>query len=128
MFGGPRAVDFVVRSHHRACAGADSRFKPGQLDLVHRLLIDIRTDRLPLVLLIVEREVFDGRDQASGLNALNFRRDQSTGEQRIFSECLEVSARLRDPHDVDHRREDDVLMTRAAIERDRLAVVVSEID
>ncbi len=98
-----------------------------KLDLAHRLLIDVRADGLALILLVVEREVLDGRDQSFGLNAEDLGCRELAREPRIFAERLEVPASLRHPHDVDHRREDHVLVPRPPVPRDRPPVLLREI-
>ena len=53
--------------------------------------------------------------------------DQAAGEQRILAERLEVAPGLRHADDVDHRREDDVLVARAGVAADDLAVLLRQI-
>jgi hypothetical protein len=126
VLAGEGAVDLVVRAHHRAGARADGRFETAQLDLVHGLFVDPYVDGVAVLLLVVHREVLDGRDESLALDALDLGGDQVTGEQRILAEGLEVAARVRGADEVDHRGEQDVLAQRASLAADDLAVAAGE--
>ncbi len=66
------AVDQIVGIHHsRDLALFDHGFKGGEVDFAQSALIDIGTDVVAIVLLVVGGEVFERRAHALRLNTRN---------------------------------------------------------
>ena len=90
---GVDAVDQVVGVHDRVDVGlGDGGFEGGQIDFAHGALVHVGAGVVAIELLIVERVVLDGGDDALGLHALNEGNHQGGVQERIFGKVLEVAA------------------------------------
>ena len=91
------AVDLVVGAHHRPRPRLlDDALEAGQVDLAQRALVDVGRDAQPVGLLVVGRVVLDRRADALALQALDERRAEHAGDERVLGEVLEVAPAQRE--------------------------------
>ena len=125
---GVDAVDQVVGVHHRVHVGlGDGGLKGGQIDFAHGALVDIDVDVVPVVLLIVERVVLDGGDDALRLHALDVGHDHARVQEGIFREVLEVAAGDGRAGDVDAGAEQEIDAAGAGIAAQALAELARKV-
>lgn len=106
---GVHAVDPVVGAHHGPRARLGHHPAEGrEVDLAQGACVDVRTDRHPVGLLVVRREVLEGGADALRLQTVHPGRAQHAAEQRILGEVLEVASAQRAALDVDARAEQHV--------------------
>jgi hypothetical protein len=86
---------------------------------MERALVDLDVDRVPVDLLVVCGVVFDGCYHAFRLHAADVRDAHAGREVRIFAKALEVAAAVRRAHDVDGRRQQNVLALGLRFARNR---------
>lgn len=75
-----------------------------KVDLSHRAFVSVRAGGVPVVLLVVQREVLYLGGHVLGLQPLHPRGGQLPGQVGVLAEVLEVPTSLRYPHDVDTGR------------------------
>ena len=109
ILAGVRAVDEIVRTHHRSrLPGLDRDFERQQIGHAHRRIADHRVDGVPVRLLIVDRVMLDRGDDVIGLDAGDLVADDRAGEQRILPAIFEIAAVARIAQQIDAAREHDV--------------------
>ena len=98
----PPPVSPAVSGHdaERAALTHDDLERP-QVDLAQGPLVDVRADRVALVLGVVADQVLDRRGHAFGLRTAHERGRQPAGQQRVLGVALEVAAGERRPVHVD---------------------------
>ncbi len=101
-------VDLVVGAHRRPRVLRRGGER-GQVDLPQRAVVHVGASGLAVLLLVVGREVLHLGGDLLALHTLDEARAEHAGEVRVLAVALEVPARLRDPHDVDHRRVQDLV-------------------
>ena len=120
VLGRVRAVDLVVGAHDRPRPRLlDDALEAGEVDLAQRALVDVGRDAQPVGLLVVGRVVLDRRADALALQALDERRAEHAGDERVLGEVLEVAPAQGGALDVDAGAEDDVDALRARLLADR---------
>lgn len=104
---GGDAVDLVVGAHHGGGVRLGHHALEGrQVDLAQRPLVDLGAHPHPVRLLVVGREVLEGRADAHGLLTAHVRCSEDAGQQRVLGVVLEVAAAQRRSLDVDAGPED----------------------
>ncbi len=89
--------------------------KAGQIDFAHGALVHVRAGIVAIELLIVERVVLDGGDDALGLHAFNERNHHCGVQVRILGQVLEVATGDRRARDVDAGTEEEVDVAGAGV-------------
>src|SRR5262245_38306935 len=104
------AVDFVVGCHYRTNIGVLYGSLEGrQIDFAQRALVNVRTDREPVLLLIVGGVVLHLSNHTLALNAANLSRGHLRRKVWIFAKGFEITSAFGNSHDVDHWAQEDVL-------------------
>src|SRR5271163_3227559 len=86
------AVDQIIGIHYRAHVAFTNRgFKSWEIDFTHGALIRIRTHIVTVPLLVVQSEVFYGRNHPLALHATDITHHGSGSEIRVFAEILKIS-------------------------------------
>ena len=108
VFGAVLAVDLVVGHHDGPGLRLfDSDLKAAEIDFPECSLVDDGIRLVTEVFRAVACEVFDGRADAFGLDAVDVVRCQRTGQERVFRVVLEVSAAERRTFDADAGAQQD---------------------
>ena len=93
IFVGVGAVDQIVAGHDGfRCGLFDHDFKPGQVQLAQRALVDHRVRCHAAQLLRVDRKMFGAGRNAVGLDAPHVPCGHLAGKIRVLREILEVAA------------------------------------
>mmetsp|Transcript_10842 Transcript_10842/g.38016 ORF Transcript_10842/g.38016 Transcript_10842/m.38016 type:complete len:575 (-) Transcript_10842:97-1821(-) len=118
-----RAVDLVVRTHHRARTSFESGCEYGHVDLVLRPVADLDIHRLPVNLLVIVQPMLHRHDDAVVLHFLNEGTNQDASQVRILAgDGLEAAPRQRCACHLDIRPQEDVRSLRDELLCDGLCV------
>ena len=129
VLGGCDPVDAVVGAHHRPrLLRRHHSLEGGQVDLAQRALVDLRTHRHAVGLLVVGSEVLERCAHTGRLDAANPRSAEHPADQRILGEVLEVATAQGRPLDVHARAEKHPDALRACFLAEGAAHALHEVD
>ena len=93
VFGRMHAVHQVVAGHHRRHIGLLHRLaEGGEIELVDGAFVGVGAGAVPVIFLVVQREVLDGGHHALLLDAVDIAGGRFPGQERILSEVFEITA------------------------------------
>ena len=92
ILGSVYPIDLVVSTHDRpGLRFLDGNFECGQVDLVERLFVYVRTHGHSLELLVIDRKMFQGSSDALVLHTIDIGGGQLTREDGVFGKVLEIA-------------------------------------
>ena len=116
------AVDLVVGAHHAGDAGFDGSFKRRQVEFMQGAFVDSGVDGEAILFLVVGGEMFDGGHHAVLLDAFNLGGNDGAGQQRIFAKGFEIAAGVGHAYQIDHGRQQHLLIARYSFEAQHFAI------
>ena len=122
MLGSVYPIDPVVSAHNRpGLCFFDGDLEGGQVDLIERLFVNIRTHRHSLELLVVDRKMFQGSSDALALHPIDIGGGQLTRQDGVFGKVLEIAPAQGGPLHIHSGPEQNLYIAGLAFAAQRLA-------